>query len=205
MAGPSARLRAASSAVRRAALRLSDADRCERGRRADARRPLCYTPDSAWATSSVGRARARQARGRWFNSNVAHHVVTNATFPLLRARSCCSIALAIFAIQALATRRLFHGVSAAHLQSYLDAFSYGALIEPPARGAAPLPSHVSTLFRQGHYPQWLTLQWLAEHRRSRSLQSRACNLGPRPVKWCTSLTAGASSYRDASGRDHRHL
>src|SRR5674476_1490686 len=73
MAGPSARLRAASSAVRRAALRLSDADPRGRGRRADARRPLCYTADSAWATSSVGRARARQARGRWFNSNVAHH------------------------------------------------------------------------------------------------------------------------------------
>ena len=51
-------------------------ERRERGRRADARRPLCYTADSAWATSSVGRAPARQAGGRWFNSNVAHHACT---------------------------------------------------------------------------------------------------------------------------------
>ena len=40
---------------------------------ADRRARACYTPVPAWATSSVGRARARQARGRWFNSNVAHH------------------------------------------------------------------------------------------------------------------------------------
>ena len=35
-----------------------------------------YTPRPAWATSSVGRAPARQAGGRWFNSNVAHHLLS---------------------------------------------------------------------------------------------------------------------------------
>ena len=28
---------------------------------------------------------------------------------------------------------------------------------------------------------------------------------PRPVKWCTKMTAGSPSLRDASGCDHRHL
>src|SRR5690606_5971653 len=44
-------------------------------RPADTAPQACYTPGPAWATSSVGRAPARQAGGRWFNSHVAHHLL----------------------------------------------------------------------------------------------------------------------------------